>query len=266
MMYKYLHNSQSSTNIDEKLKISINERLKKRGIYSDFIEFGSEKELASILAEMKKQTTNTLVIVGDDNDFNILMGQIGKLDSEIAIGYLPIAKSRLSKKFKLNSWQDAVEALAQRRIKEKTLYSISSRYFYDLIELDFDKSANSEPINIKTDKNLELKLPKCKLRFENLNEDRYFSKTPIQLIAYHPKPENQMNTKTPLLNKIINKIKNDEESDIGELILSLHSKNFKAESHTAAIDSLGRKFNQSFGIGKTTKTIRFISKRPDRQK
>ena len=115
MMYKYLHNSKSSAKIDAKLNQSIIERLKKRRIYSDFVEFSSEKELATILSGLKKQSTNTLVIVGDDNDFNILIGQSSKLDNDIVIGYLPVIRTRISKKFKLNSWQDAVEALAQRK-------------------------------------------------------------------------------------------------------------------------------------------------------
>ncbi len=265
MMYKYLHNSKSSAKIDAKLNQSIIERLKKRRIYSDFVEFSSEKELATILSGLKKQSTNTLVIVGDDNDFNILIGQSSKLDNDIVIGYLPVIRTRISKKFKLNSWQDAVEALAQRRVKEKTLYSVSSRYFYDCIELDFGDSQKNNSLQVTTDKGLVLKIPNSKLRFENLNEDRYFHKTPIQITAYHHAKDKQSAAKVKLATRLLARLSPDKNNQPSELILSLHGKNFKIEAPSIALDELGRKYNQTLRIGKSAKTIRLISKRPERQ-
>ena len=95
-MYKYLINSNSKTVIDEKLNLQLREKLQKKLIYSEFINFSGEKELSDILSSLKKQTTNTLVLIGDDNDFNLLIGQTGKLDSDIAVGYLPIKKYEVS--------------------------------------------------------------------------------------------------------------------------------------------------------------------------
>ena len=47
-MYKYLVNKNSQTAIEEKTKLQITEKLQKNRIYSDFIGFSSEKELAEI--------------------------------------------------------------------------------------------------------------------------------------------------------------------------------------------------------------------------
>jgi predicted nuclease of predicted toxin-antitoxin system len=123
-MYKYLINSNSKTIIDEKLNLQLREKLQKKLIYSEFINFSGEKELSDILSSLKKQTTNTLVLIGDDNDFNLLIGQTGKLDSDIAVGYLPIKKSSLSKYLGLSNIQDSINSLSQRKITEKTIYSL----------------------------------------------------------------------------------------------------------------------------------------------
>lgn len=265
-MYKYLHNKNSKAIFDEKTKQNIIDSLKKRRIYSGIIEFESEKELATKLEGLKKQSTNTLVIIGDDEDFNMLIGQIGKLEDEIAIGYLPLNKSKFSKKLKIRSVNDAINALAQRRIKETTLYSLSSRFFYDSIELSFGENLPEDKIIIKTSKNLELKLPVCNLRFENLNEDQYYSHAPIQITAYREKTENKTPEKHSIFQKILKNIEKQTENSVDELILSLHSKNFKVESTIQAHDSLNRNYNPSFNVGKSSKTIRLISKRPDIQK
>lgn len=265
-MYKYLYNTKSDSTLDEKTRQSIANALKKKRIYSDIIEFASEKELASVLGDLKKQTTNTLVVIGNDKDFNILVGQIGKLETDIAIGYLPLSKTRFSKKLKINSIQDAIDALSQRKINEITLYSLSSRYFYDSIELEFDKDSAKNKITVRNDKNLELQLPICSLKIENLNEDNYFSSNPIQLTAYHRPSEDSNLIKQSVVQKFVKLVNKNNVSESGELLLSLHSKNFKIESDVQATDSLGRKYKQSFSIGKASKNIRLISKRPDVQK
>ncbi len=262
-MYKYIRNSLSKAQFDEKLSKNITESLKKNRIFSEISNFSSEKELAKLVSELKKETTNTLVIIGDDDDFNLLIGQVGKLENEIAIGYLPLVKSRIAKKLKINTWQSAVEALAQRRIKEKTIYSISSRYFYDEIYLNFDNDSSKDKLFVRADKNLELKLPYCQIKFENLNEDRFFSKTPVQIIAYREKAPQEPKKDSNVIKKLIDVVKNKHNKDSQELILSLHSKNFRIESETKAIDSINRKYSLSFGIGKSSKTIRLITKRPE---
>ena len=110
-----------------------------------------------------------------------------------------------------------------------------------------------------------LKIPNSKLRFENLNEDRYFYKTPIQITAYHQAKDKQPAAKAKLASRLLARLSPDKNSQPSELILSLHSKNFKIEALSIALDEVGRKYNQTLSIGKSTKTIRLISKRPERQ-
>ena len=267
MMYKYLVNKNSQAVIDEKTKLQIAEKLQKNRIYSDFIGFSSEKELAEIFSQTNKQSTNTIVLIGDDNDFSMFIGQIGKLDGEVAIGYLPISKSSLAKKLKIGSTQESIDALAQRKIIEKTIYSISSRYFLDEIELFFSDYKKGEKLTIVTDKNLELSLPKCTIRLENLNDDSFLEKTPIQLSAYLKEENIVADKKDSILKKIKSKITTSSKENSGQkLILSLHAKSFKIGAGDNLIDPLGRKYNQTLVIGKSPKNIRLISKRPDLQK
>jgi predicted nuclease of predicted toxin-antitoxin system len=263
-MYKYLINSNSKTVIDEKLNLQLREKLQKKLIYSEFINFSGEKELSDILSSLKKQTTNTLVLIGDDNDFNLLIGQTGKLDSDIAVGYLPIKKSSLSKYLGLSNIQDSINSLSQRKITEKTIYSLSSRYFLDKIDLNFDEN-HKEKIIITTDKGLEIKIPSCVVSIENLNDDSYLTKTPIQITAYKIESQKQQSKNKTVLAKFIAKFNTNPEKREG-LILSLHAKNFRINSLSKAKDSTGRIYNQSILIGKSPKTIRLISKKADIQK
>jgi hypothetical protein len=185
----------------------------------------------------------------------------------VAIGYLPISKSSLAKKLKIGSIQESIDALAQRKINEKTIYSISSRYFLEEIELFLSEYKKGEKLTIVTDKNLELALPKCIIRLENLNDDSFLEKTPIQLSAYLKEEIIATDKRGSILKKIKSKITTSSSENSGQkLILSLHAKSFKISAGDNLIDSLGRKYNQTLVIGKSPKNIRLISKRPDMQR
>ncbi|MSR68207.1 hypothetical protein EXS66_00260 [Candidatus Saccharibacteria bacterium] len=260
-MYKYIQNSLSQTKIDEQLTNKIHAELIKHHIDSEFLSFSSEKELTNLLNSIDKVSTSTLVIIGDDNDFNILIGLIGKLGADPAIGYLPIAKSAVAKALQIHNYLDAAQALAQRKIIEKTIYSISSRYFYDEIHLHTEPNGTGTKDNsmkIKTETGLELSLPASSLKFENLNEDRYLNDTPIQINAYSP-ANNILHSKG-LKAKIINiLIKNPQP--LGKSMLNLHAKMFKIESTNNLVDNLGRKYKNTLIIGKHNSKIRLIAKK-----
>jgi len=263
-MYKYLINSNSKTVIDEKLNLQLREKLQKKLIYSEFINFSGEKELGDILSSLKKQTTNTLVLIGDDNDFNLLVGQTGKLDSDIAVGYLPIKRSNIYKYTVLKNLNDSIDVLSQRKITEKTIYSISSRYFLDKIDLNFEE-IQKEKIVITTDKGLAIEIPVCEIIIENLNDDSYLAKTPIQITAYSKNSQVQQSIKKSVLNKFMNILDKDSEKR-ENLILSLHAKTLKINSACKAKDSSGRIYNQSIIVAKYPKIIRLISKKANIQK
>ncbi|MSR89779.1 hypothetical protein EXS53_02515 [Patescibacteria group bacterium] len=263
-MYKYVQNSHSAAKIDEQLTTKIHTELAKHRIDSQFMTFNSEKELSALLETLGKSSATTIVVVGDDYDFNILIGTIGKIDSDTAIGYLPIVKSKIAKNLQIHSWLDAVRALAQRKITEKTIYSIANRYFYDTIYLAAAESNDSVPstIKIRTEGNLELTLPPAKISFENLNEDHYFNNAPIQVSAHEP--GEAVTKKSSLKTKIIN-IFDKKSLDQGKLLLSLHSKIFNLEGADNLVDNFGRKYKNIVTIGKYNKKIRLISKKTNQK-
>jgi len=263
-MYKYVQNSLSRTKIDEQLAVKMHSELAKNRIDSEFITFSSERELSALLESLVKSSATTIVVVGDDYDFNIFVGMIGKIDSATAIGYLPITKSKIAKNLQINNWLDGIRALSQRKITEKTIYSIANRYFYDEIYLTTPPpdGSNSKAIKIKTENNLELTLPTGTIRFENLNEDHYFNNAPIQVNAYLP--GEIITSKSSLKSKIMN-VFDKKNQNHGKLMLSLHSKIFNLEGADNFVDNLGRKYKNIVVIGKNNKKIRLISKKTNQK-
>ena len=96
-MYTYIKNANSSTPLAEVLNTRIQAEIKKLHISGDMHEFSSEKSLHDLLTKIDSSSTNTLVIIGDDKDLEILIGQIGRLKDDLAIGYLPITDSVFAK-------------------------------------------------------------------------------------------------------------------------------------------------------------------------
>lgn len=263
-MYRYVQNSLSKTRVDEQLSGKLHAELARHRIDSDFMPFSSEKELSALLESLGQSGATTIVVVGDDFDFNIFVGMIGKLDSVTAIGYLPVAKSKIAKNLQIGNWLDAVRALSQRKITEKTIYSIGSRYFYDAVYLSAPESDDSKPktIKIRTEGNLELTLPLAKIGFENLNEDHYFNNAPIQISAHEP--GKIITKKSSLKSKIIN-VFDKKHQNQGKLMLSLHSKIFNLEGSDNFVDNLGRKYKNIVVVGKNSRKIRIISKKTNQK-
>lgn len=271
MKYKYIQNSRSNTQLEPQVFEKIKDSLKKHRIGSDINEFGSEKELVDILSSINKSSTNTIVIIGDDKDFDLFIGQINKIDEEIAIGYIPLEKSRIAAKTGISNWQNAVEAMAQRKISEKIIYSVSSRFFFDEIVLRFhsENLQTRSRVNIKTDNGLELTAPSAEFKFENLNEDKFLSKSPIQLTAYHNSegPSETQTKKRPKLREILEKIrKSSSKNKPQDLILSIHSKNFKLMAGGEIKDSLNRNYKNNLSVGRTSRTIRLITQKSQQLK
>jgi hypothetical protein len=269
MKYKYIQNSKSNTQLDPQVNEKIIAELKKRRIYSNISEFSSEKELAEILSSINKSSSNTLILIGDDVDFDIFIGQINKIDAEIAIGYIPVTKTRTSSKTNIHTWQNGIEAMAQRKITEKTIYSVSSRFFFDEIILNF-KTENLDSlskIHIRADNTLELSIPTSEVKFENLNDDQFLSKNPVQITAYHKGEAPEKPQKNKLFTEILETIKKTATKKRPEsLILSLHSKNFSLLYEGGITDTVNRKYKSNLSIGRSSRVIRLITRKGQQSK
>lgn len=269
MMYKYIKNTKSNTTLEPQISDQIIANLKKNRIYSEIIEFDSEKKLAEILSSIDINTTNTLILIGDDMDFDIFIGQIGKLDQEISIGFIPLTKSRLTPLTNIHSWQNAIEAMAQRKIMERTIYSVASRYFFDEITLESDIEQNipDKSLHITTDGNLEIAIPLAKLKFENIHEDQYFSTTPLQLTVFRDDQTQLNQPQKQLFSNLIGYFnKNNMNKTSNNLILSIHCKTFKLVFDREIKDSIGRKYKSSLLVGKHNRKLKLITKKQQQQR
>ena len=257
-MYKYLFNKSSTSPLDETWKSKIVEALQKHHIDAPLEGWESEENLAKLLQNVNKTTTNTLVIIGNDQDFAMLIGILGNLDEAVAIGYVPLVDSPISHRLQHKTWETAVAALAQRRIHETKLFSVGKRYFLDNISLQVEPNDNLQPIIITADLHLNLRLPDCKLRFENLSDDQFLSK-PIFFSAESVNQHDE-DKKTDLLGGLRKKLKITPQNQ-RQLVASLHGKAFHIESAGEITDNLGRNYKNSLWVGKTSRPIRIITSR-----
>ncbi len=261
-MYKYLFNNSSTTPLDETWKSKITEALEKHHIGSVLESWSSEEDLGSQLKSINKSTTNTMVVIGNDQDFAILVGMLGELNDNVAIGFVPLSDGSVSHRLAHKSWGSAIEALAQRRIHETKIFSVGKRYFLDNINLHIGASDNQLPIIITADSKLSLRLPDCKLRFENISDDQFLSKMPVFFSAesthQHDEP-----TRLDLLGGLRKKLKTATSAQKNP-VASLHGKTFHIESASEITDNLGRSYKHSLWVGKTSKSIRLITSKQAR--
>jgi hypothetical protein len=261
-LYTYIRNVNSASPLTEALGARIQAEIKKLHISGDILDFDSEKSLHDLLAQIDSSATNTLVIIGDDKDLEIMIGQLGSLKDDLAIGYLPISESRIAKSLNIKDWASAAEALAQRKIKEIDLYSIGGRYFLSNTQLEFEKGRSKYQINILIDGSLSLSLPHSKVILENSSQQQYKSNKPLLITAYGIKDTNQ--TSADKFFKIIqSKVKMTDEPE-SEQILHISARNIKIQSENMIKDNLGRLYKNSITVGKNHKTIRLITKKSTR--
>ncbi len=259
-MYLYLKNTSSGSPISEEVDKDIADELKRLHIAAPIKTFTSEAELSQILSGIDKLDTNTIAIIGSDSDFETLIGQIGQVPHDVAIGYIPTGASNIGHKLLIKSWKSGIEALAQRKINEVTIYSLGNRYFFDNITLSFEpNTAIAKPIGLSVDASLDLRLPDCTLEFENISDNQYLIKKPIQLrasssVAQDPK------SKKDLLAGLIKRISIKAPTS-SRVIASLHGKVFKVQAIGQITDNYGRIYKNSVTIGKSTKKIRLISRK-----
>jgi len=261
-LYTYIRNINSSNPLTETLQARIQAEIKKLHISGDILEFDSEKSLHSLLSQIDASTTNTLVVIGNDKDLEIMIGQLVSLKDDLAIGYLPITESRIAKSLNIKDWLSAAEALAQRKIKEISLYSIGGRYFLSNTQLEFEKGRSKHPISILIDGNLSLSLPHSKVILENSSQQQYQSNKPLLVTAYAIKDSSQ--TSAEKIFKIIHsKVKKTDELE-SEQILHISARSIKIQSENIIKDNLGRLYKNSITVGKNHKTIRLITKKATR--
>lgn len=258
-MYSYVRNSNSKSDFNATLREKVIAELKKMRIYSEINEFESESSLNLILEKIDATKTNTLVVIGNDEDFELLIGQLGHIKEDLAIGYLPLTPTLLSKSMNLHNWLSAVQALSQRKINDIPIYSLAGRYFLSKISLEFETNRSKLPISIQSEGKLQLQLPESRVAIENSTSDIFHLKKPLLLTA-----ERISETAPAKSKSIIKLVKRKAFSQGGtnaEQILHLPIRAAKIACQGTITDSLGRTYRNSVIVGKNSKIIRLITKK-----
>ncbi len=258
-MYRYFQPSSRLTATEAKpSQTEITDTLKKHHIGSPIENYENEKDLAEKLQKLPS-SVNTVVMIGDEADFENLIGLNKLLSDDVAVGFLPLAPSRISHKMGLKSWNEAIEILAQRRISELRIFSIGSRFFFDQIELHIEPVETDFPITITTNQSLRVRVPKASLRFENVSSEQFRSKSPLQLQIFAANEAPQQSV--ALFTELRKRIKKETELPTSQKIGQVYGKSFSIESATALSDNLNRNYGSRVRVGQHQKTLRLITKR-----
>lgn len=243
----------------EDWKTKIRDALSKHHIDADFQPWSNEDELNKVLENINQSSINSLIVIGNDQDFTALVGASGALDETIAIGYIPITNSHIATKLQIKNWEGAIGAISQRRIHEATVFSIGKRYFLDSIELNTAPTDTSRPLIISVNSSLTLRLPLCQLKFENLSDDPYLNKSPILFSARPAKRTEEI--KKDLLGGLRDKLRLNSPPK-AQPIASLHGRLFRIESASSISDDQGYNYKNSVWIGKKSQKLRLITGKP----
>ena len=260
-MYIYLYNQNSKLQLSPTLEQKIQSELSKMRIQGDIKRFDSEQSLATALVNIDKSSTNTLVVIGGDEDLEIVIGQLSKLKEDLAVGYLPLADSSLSRSLNIKDWLSGIQALSQRKIKEIKIYSVGGRYFLSKIILNFEKNNSKLPIGITTESSLGLSLPLSTLAVKNFHGDNFHPAKPLILTAQKVSDQPSSNV-SPII-KLIKTKTHVGSNDTGQ-ILHLPIRAAKISFEGPITDSFGRNYKSPMIIGKTSRTIRLISRKSSR--
>lgn len=260
-MYTYFVHTNSETQLAEPLFSRIKLELKKLHIEGNVLDFENEKALQQKLAELDASQTNSLVLIGNDSDFETFISQLGKMKVDLAIGFIPTAKTTLGATLNTKDWLGACEALAKRKLKEITIYSVGNRYFLNKLELKFEmKTQKHLPIEINADGKLLVKLPNSSLELENFTEDQFRSKKPLVITAFQAPTAASVKNQSNIFGFIRKNIGQADNSSLEE-ILHLPIRAAKITFDGIARDNLGRSYDKPIIIGRYQKPIRMITKK-----
>jgi diacylglycerol kinase (ATP) len=138
-MYYYILNptagNGSVNQIQEKLRLMV----KELGIGGEFAKTTGPDDAARMAHAAISKGFNTIVAVGGDGTVNEVVN--GVRQANVAVGIVPIGRTNsLAKRLGINSWQQAVGVLAQRRITSLSLIAAGSDYFLSNLTIGFENT------------------------------------------------------------------------------------------------------------------------------
>jgi diacylglycerol kinase family enzyme len=145
-MYYYIVNPTAGKGSVNQVQEKLRAKLHQLGINGEFVKTTGPGEAETMARAAVEKGFKTIVAVGGDGTVNEVMN--GVTDTTAVIGIIPLGKTNaMAKHFGINSWQQACEALAARRIASYNLIAAGKNFFLSTLtigfETDFDKNIDT---------------------------------------------------------------------------------------------------------------------------
>ncbi len=147
-MYYYILNPAAGKGTVSGLQDKLRERLRLLGIDGEFAKTTGPGDATKMAKAAIERGHTTIVVVGGDGTVNEVVNGITK--ENVAVGIVPIGASNvLAHRLGINSWEQACEVLAARRLTSYGLIAAGQKYFLSTLtlgfETDLEKQVETKP-------------------------------------------------------------------------------------------------------------------------
>lgn len=147
-MYYYILNPVAGKGSVSTLQDKLRLRLRELGIDGEFAKTTGPGDATKMAKLAIEKGHTTIVVVGGDGTVNEVVNGITK--ENVAVGIIPAGSSNmLAHRLGINTWQQACEVLAARRLTSYGLIAAGQKYFLSTLtlgfETDLDKQVETAP-------------------------------------------------------------------------------------------------------------------------
>jgi diacylglycerol kinase family enzyme len=136
-MYYYIVNPTAGNGTIRNLQEKLRARLTELGIDGEWAKTTAPGEATKMAKAAVAKGHTTIVAVGGDDTVNEVINGIAK--ENVAIGILPIGNdNRIAARLGIDSWQQACEVLAARRLTPYSLIAAGQKFFLSTLTLGFE--------------------------------------------------------------------------------------------------------------------------------
>jgi YegS/Rv2252/BmrU family lipid kinase len=149
-MYYYIINPAAGGGKIHKIESKLKELIKTLGIDGEFVKTTGRGDVSKLAEMALDKSKNTIIAVGGDSTVNELANSL--VGRKAALGIIPIGSTNsLSRTLGINSWEDACQILAARKLESIDLGKITSipqspsqkineKYFITSAEIGFESN------------------------------------------------------------------------------------------------------------------------------
>ena len=136
-MYYYIVNPTAGNGAIRGLQDKLRSRLSELGISGEWAKTTAPGEATKMARAAIAAGHTTIVAVGGDDTVNEVINGIGA--ENVAVGIIPIGRgNRIAGRLGINSWTQACEVLAARRLTPYSLIAAGQKFFLSTLTLGFE--------------------------------------------------------------------------------------------------------------------------------